>query len=355
MSDVETGMHPDIKTLNTVSSKNMENGHFLKYISLVLLTAQNAVFILTMRYARTREGEMFFITTAVILQEAIKCIVSMLIILIQERSLSAWLRHLHENIIQKPIECMKISVPSIVYTLQNNLILVAVSNLDAAVFQVTYQLKILTTAILSVIMLNKQLSRTQWLALVILFAGISIVQLQPDNLNNKKVLTDQNPIVGLCAVVTACIMSGFAGVYFEKILKETEPSVWLRNVQLGGIGAVVGYITMESTDGSSVWEKGFFFGYDMWVWIVILLQSCGGLIVAVVVKYADNILKGFASSASIILSCIGSIFLFSFRLSVQFCVGASLVMLATYLYSKYVPTKPSNVKSPVEYSKATQN
>ncbi|XP_052234225.1 UDP-galactose translocator-like [Dreissena polymorpha] len=320
------------------------SGSLLKYVSLVLLTVQNAVFILSMRYVRTRAGDMFFTTTAVILQEAIKCLISMIIILVQERSVFGWLRHLHENIVLQPLDCVKVSLPSLVYMLQNNLIFIAVSNLDAAVFQVTYQLKILTTAVLSVIMLKKVLSRIQWGALVILFVGVSVVQLQPEDTHKVKVTVDQNPLVGLAAVITACVMSGFAGVYFEKILKGTQQSVWLRNVQLGGFGAFVGYITMELSDGQQVREKGFFHGYDEWVWFVILLQSGGGLIVAVVVKYADNILKGFATSASIIISCIGSIFFFGFSLSLEFCAGASLVIISTYLYSKYVPSNP---KSPI--------
>jgi UDP-sugar transporter A1/2/3 len=84
--------------------------------------------------------------------------------------------------------------------------------------------------------------------------------------------------------------------------------------------------------------NGFFYGYDAVVWVIVFLQAFSGLVVAVVVKYADNILKGFATSAAIILSCIASMYFFDFQLSLQFVVGASLVMLATYMYSKYVPT-----------------
>lgn len=45
--------------------------------------------------------------------------------------------------------------------------------------------------------------------------------------------TTGSPFVGLVAVLVACCSSGFAGVYFEKILKETKQSVWVRNIQLG--------------------------------------------------------------------------------------------------------------------------
>ena len=207
--------------------------------------------------------------------------------------------------------------------------------------QVTYQLKLLTTAVLSVIMIKKVLSKVQWISLLLLFAGVSIVQLQPETATKSQSSTPQNPVVGLIAVVVACCMSGFAGVYYERMLKGTPQSLWLRNVQLGGLGAVVGLITMEASDGSLVREKGFFHGYDSWVWFVVILQSCGGLIVAVVVKYADNILKGFATSSAIIVSCVGSVFIFNTTLSIQFIIGAGFVITAIYLYSKFLPQPPT--------------
>lgn len=40
----------------------------------------------------------------------------------------------------------------------------------------------------------------------------------------------------------------------------------------------------------------------------VFLQALGGLVIAAVIKYADNILKGFATSLSIILSTLISYF-----------------------------------------------
>lgn len=194
-------------------------------------------------------------------------------------------------------------------------------------------------------MLRKQISKLQWTSLVLLFVGISIVQLQPTESKLKSApATEQNQILGLVCVVISCAMSGFAGVYFEKILKGTKGSVWLRNVQLGALGVIIGFITMEINDGAAVTEKGFFFGYSNTVWFVICIQSFGGLCVAVVVKYADNILKGFATSAAIILSCIASIFFFDFTLTLQFTLGASLVMYSVYMYSRYPFVNPSSTE-----------
>ena len=75
-------------------------------------------------------------------------------------------------------DCWKLSIPAILYVVQNSLQFVAISNLPVATFQVTYQMKILTTAAFSVALLRRKLSSTKWLSLFFLAIGVGIVQIQ---------------------------------------------------------------------------------------------------------------------------------------------------------------------------------
>ena len=47
--------------------------------------------------------------------------------------------HFKDEVFSQPLEILKLSVPSFLYTVQNNLLYYALSHLDAATFQVGYQ------------------------------------------------------------------------------------------------------------------------------------------------------------------------------------------------------------------------
>ena len=119
--------------------------------------------------------------------------------------------------------------------------------------------------------------------------GVAIVQLSgsgdkhADNKDDADAAS-HNRLVGLIAVLCAACTSGFSGVYFEKILKGSTTSLWLRNVQMGLPSIIIAFITVYAKDAHAVSEQGFLGGYSPIVWTVVTVQAAGGLIVAVVVK-----------------------------------------------------------------------
>lgn len=90
-----------------------------------------------MRYSRLFSGtDKYITTTAVVFSEAAKMCVCIIIIYCQQNSFKDFLNHFHHHFFVEWKDTLKMSVPAIVYMIQNNLQYVAVSNLEAAVFQV---------------------------------------------------------------------------------------------------------------------------------------------------------------------------------------------------------------------------
>jgi len=314
--------------------------------------------VLVLRYSRTApiDGPRYLASTAIVSSETLKILICILLVFKDEGSWSDVWNVVWDEVILNPWETLKLLIPASLYTLQNNLLFLALSNLDAATYQVTYQLKILATALFSVWMLHKRLSPAQWVSLVLLMIGVSMVQLDADTGESKvvKIITRHDsddsseevtmaPVIvstatqrtaGLLAVLASCLLSGFTGVYFEKLVKRTSQTLWIRSLQLAIFGLIFGLAAVCIADFGQVQEGGFFQGYNATTIAVVILQAVGGMLVALVMKYADNILKGFATSISIVLSTILSYYwLHDFAPSFSFFFGATVVIVATFVYS----------------------
>ena len=60
-------------------------------------------------------------------------------------------------------------------------------------------------------------------------------------------------------------------------------------MQLAVMGVFLGMIAMIGGDGADVWERGLFAGWTSAVWGVVLLQTAGGLLVAMVVQPPNQV------------------------------------------------------------------
>jgi UDP-sugar transporter A1/2/3 len=237
--------------------------------------------------------------------------------------------------------------------------------------------QIITTAIFMVVLMRRQLGARRWLSLITLTTGVSVVSLPSSNTNDMSldihdfsdhffprsahelgqfaggitdavtelskrgvsgllgeltrrsatyegILEDQNggpPMnysIGLTAVLVAAVVSGLTGVYFEKLLKNstTPVSVWTRNIQLSFYSLfpalIIGVIF---NDGEEIAKHGFFDGYNSIVWTAIVFQAIGGVLASLCINYADNIAKNFATSISIVISFLVSMFFFDFKIT----------------------------------------
>jgi UDP-sugar transporter A1/2/3 len=327
--------------------------------ALILLVVQNSALVMVMHHSRnvpTDQETRYLASTAVLLVEAIKLLVSFIFATYDIRrshpssSLSKTVVLLRRSVFAP--DSWKLVLPAALYTLQNSLVYAAISNLDAVTFQVTYQLKILTTVLFSILLLGTSISSRQWLALVLLTFGVALVQvagplgteswkdrltslIQGDLLLGAFEAPASGAVKGLLAVLSAAVISGLTCVYFEKLVKDSlaTVSLWTRNVQLSFFSLFPAlFIGVLWQDGAAIARDGFFAGYKPIVWLTIALQAIGGLIVAVCIAYAGNVAKNFAASLSIVVSYAATAILFQTPMTLPATGGAATVLLAMYLY-----------------------
>ncbi|EFX82259.1 hypothetical protein DAPPUDRAFT_241513 [Daphnia pulex] len=327
-----------------------------RYGLLLLLTIQNTATVLCMRASMinaSAANQKYLVSTLVLTMEMIKVSLITALIVVTESNFSVIgaAKLLYKEILCRPLEALPLAVPSFLYVIQDNLIIYALSCVDATTYQVTYQARILTTALFARILLNNVLPIQRWLSLLLLMSGVILTQVhfhqESGDLSFQS--KDATYWLGLLAIGCATMTSGFAGIYNEKIIKNgQQPLLLIRSFQLSLFCVLFALMGVVIKDGALVITQGYFHGYTPFVWLIAAMQAVGGILVAGTMKYADNILKTFATANSIALSCVLSYFLLGDddTFTPTFLIGTFVIILATFLYSaNSVPPKltPSNI------------
>jgi len=336
-------------------------------MSLAVLTAQNSALTLTMRSSRTRRATNYLASEAVVMSEMVKLLLSLVFAAAAQTSRGSFLDRLATAAREAYAErgSYVLVVPAALYAVQNNLQYVAASNLEPAAFQLLYQMKLLTTAFFSVLLLRRRLLATQWAAIALLALGLGLASLGARSsspaaealLKNVGSSSAHHPgvfAVGFASVFAACCLSGFSSVYFERVVKSRQKdkkrvSVWVRNAQLATFSTTIAALGALAKDGHHIRRRGLLSGFDTLVWLVVTLQAGGGLCesfvlfllilcdavagTAAVIAYADNLLKGFATGISMLICSLASCVWFDFLITTPFVLGASAVFAAIFLYS----------------------
>ena len=242
---------------------------------------------------------------------------------------------------------------ALIYGAMNILSLISLRNISAGMFTIFAQTKIITTATFSTIMLKRQYSWTQWRALVALMMGVLLFS-EPIWGEASVSVENGNAIVGTVAVLVEVTLSGFASIYFEKVIK-TDPlqlGIWERNFQLA-LGSFPLYIFFIIGNGGGT--AGFFGGWSGMTVLLSFLAAAGGLLVALSIKYGDSILKTLATTSAIILTGILDHQFLDGPLTVAMMIAAVQVILSVLNYTFDATPKPISTADAVVSSPPPKN
>lgn len=186
-----------------------------------------------------------------------------------------------------------------------------------------------------------------WTSILFLILGICVVQQAGRGSNSFSAshLHPQAFLIGLTTMLGACCCSGVASITVEYLLKN-ETGYWASNLLLATYSIIPASIPLFA-DIYSRGQYDIYRHFNLSVWSAITLNAFGGLLVSMVMKYADNILKGFAIAASLIATVLlQSHASFSWsRIG-----GASIVVCSMVGYSQASTASSPSSSSPTQSS-----
>lgn len=293
-------------------------------IALTVLTSSQGILIAWSKRAGKYD---YSVTSANFLVETLKCGLSLIALL------RTWEREgiTEDNKLSTTWDEVKVyPIPAALYLVKNLLQYYIFFYVDAPSYQILKNLNIITTGVLYRIILNRKLTEIQWSAYILLSVGCTTAQL---NSSSDHVL--QTPIQGWFMAIIMALLSGFAGVYTELIIKK-RPSrnINVQNFWLYIFGMIFNVGAMLTQDYDEIMNKGFFHGYSAITVCMIINHALSGIAVSLVMKYADNIVKVYSTSVAMLLTAAVSMFLFGFRLTLPFVLGSTVVSVSVYLHSK---------------------
>ena len=184
---------------------------------------------------------------------------------------------------------------------QTQLLLFSAKYVSATTYQVVGQLKILTTALFSRWILRRYLTRIQLASLLLLTAGAGFAASSSTSTTPSSGNGSSSAIISL---TLASISSGYANVWAERCLKQRGfLSVNIDMSISSAVLATAQIILSEVVLSNRLMHCGVFCGFNKFVVVIIVLQIVTGLFIGLTLKHADAVVKNFAVSVSLVLTC----------------------------------------------------
>ncbi|TVY82667.1 CMP-sialic acid transporter [Lachnellula suecica] len=237
---------------------------------------------------------------------------------------------------------LKYALPAALYLINNLIYYTVLPMTTPSLLQVCVLAKLPTTGILHHYMLKPQKNVFAWVSLLFLCIGLVVFNVPSKHTNHQSSSEVESvwylaPIAGL---VIACL-SALASISAETSTKTGE--FWESQAYLyiwGIVFAIVAYPLVPSSGKTSESSKeAFTFGVEMSILGLVVITAGTGLVVAVVLRARDNILKMIGTAASLItIAASQYVLLPELRASTftpwRVC-GGGIVATSTWCYNHY--------------------
>ena len=228
--------------------------------------------------------------------------------------------------------------PSLVYAVQNYLLVVGASSLDSVTFNCLNQSKLVSTAACVYFVFGVRQSLAQTLALGGLLVAGAILQEGGGVASGAEKDADQTRIkfAGVAAVLAASALSGVASTATQFSLQRLRRTSTALTLEMAV--AAIPCLLLAHYGASDLSDRGGFFrGWTASTLVPVVSSALGGIFVGQITKRLGGVAKGFAIVGGLVLTGILQSLVTGEGLEAKHAVALLLVVSCTYAHASFPP------------------
>jgi hypothetical protein len=197
--------------------------------------------------------------------------------------------------IWKKKELQTFSVNGVIYAVGDWLELLSMGKLSGAPYQVLLQSKFIFTALLMLYLKGTQQSRLQWILLISLMLSMSVYMAVSSGSGESNL-----PLDGMTFALLKVLVSCLGAVVSDKYMKAYKNTpIHIQLVQMG-LARFVGSFFL-SFIGTTIWEDGFFHGWNGVVFFVSVSFFVKSVSTLYLVALLDSMLKNIGEALAVLV------------------------------------------------------
>jgi drug/metabolite transporter (DMT)-like permease len=219
------------------------------------------------------------------------------------------------------------AVPAALYTLWNYLNYQSLLHVSLSVYSIIYQSVLFFSAFLWSVTFDRKLSVVQWMALVLLAAGVFVVHLR----DGFAFVVD----LAVLWVLAQAMVSAIASVYNEFLYKRPRKAVSInvQNLYLYTFSTIFTAAYLVASEDVEIFKpENFFRGFSPIVVIIIVTTVMLGISVSLVLKHRDLVVKLYAQAIHSPIEVVCAHFVLNTELTPLIGLASALIAVSTYMY-----------------------
>lgn len=205
-------------------------------------------------------------------------------------------------------------------------------HISPTLFACVKQSRIVLTALLFRFVLRRNVSEIQWIAIV----QLCLASLLFVNEDLKPASETPTEWLGIYYLLFKCLLDSVAVVWMDKYFKAlddcgfpyVEQQVAFSVLSLvGGAGFVLFNNSSELLSGRPLLD-----GFNEAAWLSVLLTGMYGVLVSLLLKYLDSMVKQFQALASIVVTTLADQYFFGKTINLSSWVAIFVILISVFLY-----------------------